>query len=91
MAIALLNQIPITVPSTSVRFRKTRSSSRVRAEAGGAMATEKMGIKIETNPPESKLTELGVRTWPKYVNSVLVLPFYVQFQYFCESEVISNV
>ncbi|KAF9603629.1 hypothetical protein IFM89_037142 [Coptis chinensis] len=26
---------------------------------------EKMGIKIQSNPPESKLTQLGVRTWPK--------------------------
>lgn len=27
---------------------------------------EKLGIKIERNPPESKLTELGVRQWPKW-------------------------
>jgi len=26
---------------------------------------EKLGIKIERNPPESKLTQLGVRKWPK--------------------------
>lgn len=26
---------------------------------------EKFGVKIERNPPESKLTELGVRQWPK--------------------------
>lgn len=38
-------------------FRSQRSS----------MATEKFGVKIQKNPPESKLTELGVRTWPKYV------------------------
>ncbi|WVY96229.1 hypothetical protein V8G54_028380 [Vigna mungo] len=25
---------------------------------------EKLGIKIERNPPESKLTQLGVRKWP---------------------------
>ncbi|RZC49380.1 hypothetical protein C5167_017806 [Papaver somniferum] len=25
-----------------------------------------MGIKIEKNPDESKLTGLGVRTWPKW-------------------------
>ncbi|CAH2070886.1 unnamed protein product, partial [Thlaspi arvense] len=30
------------------------------------MATEKLGITIEKNPPESKLTELGVRNWPKW-------------------------
>ncbi len=31
-----------------------------------SMATERFGVKIESNPPESKLTELGVTTWPKY-------------------------
>ncbi|VVB08709.1 unnamed protein product [Arabis nemorensis] len=30
------------------------------------MATEKFGILIEKNPPESKLTQLGVRNWPKW-------------------------
>ncbi|XP_022156029.1 uncharacterized protein LOC111023000 [Momordica charantia] len=42
---------------------KTASSLMVRAES---MATEKLGIKIEKNPPESKLTQLGVRQWPKW-------------------------
>ncbi|XP_031286659.1 uncharacterized protein LOC116145346 [Pistacia vera] len=38
---------------------------RVRAET---MSTtiEKLGVKIERNPPESKLTELGVKKWPKW-------------------------
>ncbi|KAF7813318.1 putative fructokinase-5 isoform B [Senna tora] len=35
----------------------------VRAES---MTTEKLGIKIEKNPPEEKLTQLGVRKWPKW-------------------------
>ena len=41
----------------------------VRAENSSSMATEseKLGIKIERNPPDSKLTQLGVRNWPKYV------------------------
>ncbi|KAK8342901.1 hypothetical protein V6Z12_A08G263300 [Gossypium hirsutum] len=30
------------------------------------MATEKLGIKVETNPSESKLSQLGVRQWPKW-------------------------
>ena len=30
-----------------------------------SMATEKLGIKIEKNPPESKLTQMEVRNWPK--------------------------
>jgi hypothetical protein len=35
----------------------------VRASAE-TMATEKLGIKVERNPPESRLSELGVRQWP---------------------------
>ncbi|XP_022870236.1 uncharacterized protein LOC111389540 [Olea europaea var. sylvestris] len=27
---------------------------------------EKSGIKVIKNPPESKLSELGVRSWPKW-------------------------
>eukprot|EP00262_Sarcandra_glabra_P009583 TRINITY_DN2400_c0_g1_i1.p1 TRINITY_DN2400_c0_g1~~TRINITY_DN2400_c0_g1_i1.p1 ORF type:complete len:148 (-),score=30.50 TRINITY_DN2400_c0_g1_i1:128-571(-) len=51
--------------SSSSNYKRNRSSLYfvVRAET---MATEKLGIKIETNPPESKLTELGVRKWPKW-------------------------
>ncbi|KAL5540131.1 hypothetical protein UlMin_042355 [Ulmus minor] len=36
------------------------------ADKSNSVATEKLGIKIEKNPPESKLTQLGVRTWPKW-------------------------
>lgn len=46
------------------RNRVGRRFGSIRAET---MATEKLGIKIESNPPESKLTQLGVRKWPKYV------------------------
>ncbi|KAF0890263.1 hypothetical protein E2562_002677 [Oryza meyeriana var. granulata] len=38
----------------------------VRASASEAMATEKLGIRVERNPPESRLSELGVRQWPKW-------------------------
>ncbi|GMH12371.1 hypothetical protein Nepgr_014212 [Nepenthes gracilis] len=44
------------------RGRRTLCS----AEEGVGMATEKSGIKIERNPPESRLSELGVRQWPKW-------------------------
>ncbi|KAL1810065.1 hypothetical protein ACET3Z_027055 [Daucus carota] len=38
----------------------------VRAAEADIMTTEKLGIKITNNPPESKLSELGVRSWPKW-------------------------
>lgn len=46
-------KVSVTLPST--RRRVVR-----------AAVTEKLGIKIESNPPESKLTQLGVRQWPKW-------------------------
>lgn len=48
-------------PSASGR----RRFAAVRASAE-TMATEKLGIKVERNPPESRLSELGVRQWPKW-------------------------
>ena len=57
--------LPFTYPRNSSRRRIVS----VRAESSSSMATEseKLGIKIERNPPDSKLTQLGVRNWPKYV------------------------
>ncbi|XP_073003198.1 uncharacterized protein [Typha latifolia] len=51
-------------PPSSLSIRPRRSSSlAIRAET---MVTEKLGVKVEKNPPESKLAELGVRQWPKW-------------------------
>ncbi|KAI3894643.1 hypothetical protein MKW92_035678 [Papaver armeniacum] len=75
MASAAVPRHPPSVHSSNL-ISKTKTTSRtssslrlvVRAAAGNTekMATEKMGIKIEKNPDESKLTSLGVRTWPKW-------------------------
>ncbi|KAI4375191.1 hypothetical protein MLD38_013094 [Melastoma candidum] len=44
-----------------------RGGSRFRVRASGMATTiEKLGIKIERNPPETRLSELGVRKWPKW-------------------------
>ncbi|EXB80310.1 hypothetical protein L484_025166 [Morus notabilis] len=43
--------------------RRVGTAVVIRADS---MATEKLGIKIEKNPPESKLAQLGVRNWPKW-------------------------
>ncbi len=68
--------------SSSGGFRKLISRSDllqlvVRAMAdGGAgevqtgvkqLVEEKLGVKIERNPSESRLSELGIRSWPKYL------------------------
>lgn len=47
-----------------------RSVVSVRAES---MTIEKLGIKIERNPPEDKLTQLGVKQWPKYFSFCFIL------------------
>ncbi|KGN52597.1 uncharacterized protein LOC101218376 [Cucumis sativus] len=63
----LLNLKPqslLTKPTNvSLYFGKRAPSLQIRADS---MATERLGIKVEKNPSESKLTELGVRQWPKW-------------------------
>ncbi|RLM65895.1 uncharacterized protein C2845_PM16G08810 [Panicum miliaceum] len=49
--------------SPSAAARRRLAAVRASAEA---MATEKLGIRVERNPPESRLSELGVRQWPKW-------------------------
>ncbi|KAK7268967.1 hypothetical protein RIF29_21679 [Crotalaria pallida] len=56
---------PTLVPFPSRRGVGARVHLGVRAESVTSV-TEKLGIKIERNPPESKLTQLGVRQWPKW-------------------------
>ncbi|GAY62266.1 hypothetical protein CUMW_216420 [Citrus unshiu] len=55
---------PRSKPSN--HFSTRRRVVVVRAEAMSTTTIEKLGVKIERNPPESKLTELGVRQWPKW-------------------------
>ncbi|KAI7745899.1 hypothetical protein M8C21_005527 [Ambrosia artemisiifolia] len=57
-----------TYLQSSVCYNSRRYQTPIRAAASSSdtMTTEKLGIKIVKNPPESKLTELGVRSWPKW-------------------------
>ncbi|OAY64921.1 hypothetical protein ACMD2_11903 [Ananas comosus] len=57
-----------TASSLSLRSRRFGSNRGARSLAIRAetMATEKLGIKVERNPPDSRLDELGVRQWPKW-------------------------
>lgn len=57
------------VPATRNRRRL------VTIAAESSMATDKLGIKIEKNPPESTLTRLGVRNWPKWSCSPSKFPW----------------
>ena len=45
--------------------------------AGGETATveEKLGIRIERNPSEARLKELGVRSWPKWGCDISEFPW----------------
>ena len=52
------------VPFPSTRRRRLHSAVRAETESMTTV-TEKLGIKIERNPAESKLTQLGVKQWPK--------------------------
>ncbi|KAG6435207.1 hypothetical protein SASPL_100077 [Salvia splendens] len=62
-----------TIARTSnapVCFQLSRESRRSllprQLKVTMATETQKLGIKIVKNPPESKLSELGVRSWPKW-------------------------
>ncbi|KAK4742970.1 hypothetical protein SAY87_000971 [Trapa incisa] len=63
-------RLPISThysPKSSGRCRAFKYPSISASSSSEGMTTvEKLGIKIESNPPESKLTELGVRNWPKW-------------------------
>ncbi|XP_010669376.1 uncharacterized protein LOC104886611 [Beta vulgaris subsp. vulgaris] len=66
-----LPQLKSTSGSNSFRVKnqKNRSFCIVRASTEGTSMSstiEKLGVKIEKNPPESRLSELGVRQWPKW-------------------------
>ncbi|KAL6970140.1 hypothetical protein U1Q18_029845 [Sarracenia purpurea var. burkii] len=64
-------------PSLSKRvlglgYRNSKSNSSrnqgliIKAAENMSTITEKQGVKIERNPPESKLIQLGVKNWPKW-------------------------
>ncbi|XP_021903393.1 uncharacterized protein LOC110818733 [Carica papaya] len=60
----LFSKTPLSYSLFTARSGLVRSTpAAIRAES---MATEKLGITVHTNPPESILTELGVRKWPKW-------------------------
>ncbi|KAJ9152377.1 hypothetical protein P3X46_025948 [Hevea brasiliensis] len=54
---------PLSRPISRTTRLGLMAATTVKAEA---ITTEKSGVKIVRNPPESKLTELGVRSWPKW-------------------------
>ncbi|KAM3282634.1 hypothetical protein P3S67_026279 [Capsicum chacoense] len=55
--------------TTSQLLLLSKGKRRIRAAAekeSSSMATEIAGVKVINNPPESKLADLGVRSWPKW-------------------------
>jgi hypothetical protein len=62
---------PIQLQTVRLRFSPPSTASRGRFAAVRVMAsaetvtTEKLGVRVERNPPETRLSELGVRQWPK--------------------------
>ncbi|KAI6689680.1 hypothetical protein NL676_026508 [Syzygium grande] len=64
----LTNRSLLKPPSHHRSKRRTLAFTSIRAstESMSSSVVEKLGIKVERNPPEPKLTELGVRKWPKW-------------------------
>ncbi|KAL3737051.1 hypothetical protein ACJRO7_025903 [Eucalyptus globulus] len=58
----LLSCLVLTVP----RSKKVAMSKAAAGEEDARLVTEIHGVKIEKNPPQSKLDELGVADWPKW-------------------------
>ncbi|XP_047069260.1 uncharacterized protein LOC124677300 [Lolium rigidum] len=64
--------IQLQLQTGRLRFSSPYTASRGRFAAVRVMAsaetvtTEKLGVRVERNPPETRLSELGVRQWPKW-------------------------
>lgn len=43
--------------------------------SSGSGVEEKLGVRIERNPSEARLKELGIRSWPKWGCSVSKFPW----------------
>ncbi|MCO5559668.1 hypothetical protein L7F22_013269 [Adiantum nelumboides] len=53
-------------PASLRRGSSSSSCSVTRAMATESVVVEKLGVRVERNPSESRLSELGVRSWPKW-------------------------
>lgn len=61
------SQLKLAVKKTSLKkYPFVLRAMAESKEAVGAQAETKLGIRIERNPSEERLTELGVRSWSKW-------------------------
>eukprot|EP00250_Pteridium_aquilinum_P033367 c550_g1_i1 orf=136-624(+) len=63
--------LPSTVSASPLSFSVRPASAPralcvTRAMASESTVEEKLGVRVERNPPESHLSALGVRSWPKW-------------------------
>ncbi|XP_059448987.1 uncharacterized protein LOC132180253 [Corylus avellana] len=68
--------------------------TRPKQKEESPVATEIFGVKIEKNPPESRLVELGVRTWRTWEGSPSKFPWEfkaTETMYLLEGKVKVNV
>ncbi|KAL3845738.1 hypothetical protein ACJIZ3_003141 [Penstemon smallii] len=56
----------VTGIATGSCNRRLFFKSKIIMASTTTTETEKLGVKIVKNPPESKLSDLGVRSWPKW-------------------------
>lgn len=61
--------LALLLAAIAISFPKSKKDSSEPAQAI-SMATQVCGVKIEKNPPKSRLDELGVDNWPTYVSSL---------------------
>ncbi|KAM0869216.1 hypothetical protein ACQ4PT_040813 [Festuca glaucescens] len=58
--------IQLQLQTGRLRYCSPSTAPRGRFAAARVMASAKLGVRVERNPPESRLSELGVRQWPKW-------------------------
>ncbi|KAJ4713921.1 RmlC-like cupins superfamily protein [Melia azedarach] len=64
LLVSLLVPLMITAPKSKPNSRESKDKSLKMAVT--TTTTEIFGVKIEKNPPQSKISELGVTSWPKW-------------------------
>ncbi|ESR55093.1 Cupin 3 domain-containing protein [Citrus sinensis] len=68
LLLSLLSPLIIPIPKSKPTTPRVSKSKPVMASTTTTTAAtaEIFGVKIEKNPPQSKLSELGVTSWPKW-------------------------
>lgn len=85
--------IAVLVCAFTLSLYSMYGSSHLHSVYMASSIAEKFGVKIEKDPPQSKLAHLGVESWPKYVlNQLLYIVIcYNYYNYFFTKKLIHRL